>query len=69
MRYLPLQVRPTPSVTLEAQPSDRAARHRASYDVTCRNTGNVPLEMDLAATDANHALTCVAEPPRKRSVS
>jgi len=63
MRYLPLQVRPLPSLTLDVEPSDRSARHRTTYAVTCRNTGNVPLELDLAATDPAHALSCRVEPP------
>ena len=60
--YLPLQVRPVPSLALEVEPSDRAARHHTSYRVTCHNTGNVPLEVDLAATDPGHALSCGLEP-------
>ena len=63
MRYLPLQVRPLPSLGLAVDPSDRSARHRTTYAVACHNTGNVALEVDLAATDPAHALSCRMEPP------
>ncbi len=66
LRFLPVQVQPAPSLALSVEPSDRSARHRTSYGVVCRNTGNVPLEVDLAATDPLHALTCVAEPATLR---
>jgi len=62
VRFLPVQVQPSPSLTLETQPSDRTGKHKASYALICRNTGNVPLEVDLAATDTLRVLTCRAEP-------
>ncbi|HVC14927.1 MAG TPA: carboxypeptidase regulatory-like domain-containing protein [Acidimicrobiales bacterium] len=66
VQFLPVQVRPAPSMSLAVHPSDRTARRRTSYDVVCRNTGNVPLEVDLAATDTAHLLTCRPEPAALR---
>jgi uncharacterized membrane protein len=63
VRYLPLHVQPAPSLSLAVTPADRTARRRSSYAVVCHNTGNVPLGVDLAATDPSHALTCRVEPP------
>ncbi len=63
VRYLPVQVRPLPSLALAVEPSDHSARHRAAYGIVCHNTGNVPLEVDLAATDPAHVLSCRVEPP------
>jgi hypothetical protein len=62
VRYLPLQVRPAPSLSVAVDPSDRSARHRATYPVVCRNTGNVPLEVELAAADPVHEITCTLQP-------
>lgn len=62
VRYLPLQVRPAPSMTLAVATSDRTAKHKTSYDLACRNTGNMPLEVDLAATDPTRALHFQVEP-------
>jgi len=62
MRFLPLEVSPAPSLALDIDTSDRSARHRAAYAVVCRNTGNVHLDVELAATDPAHELTCHVEP-------
>ncbi|MGH8979527.1 MAG: carboxypeptidase regulatory-like domain-containing protein [Acidimicrobiales bacterium] len=62
VRYLPLQVSPAPSLALAVATSDRTAKHHTSYDVTCRNTGNMPLDLELAATDPTRSLRCTMEP-------
>ncbi len=60
---LSVQVQPTPSLTLRVTPADRTSRHQTSYKLTCENTGNTALDVDLAASDLTHALRFALEPP------
>ncbi len=53
---VPLIVAPTPGLAVTAVPAERSGRSRARFQVICDNTGNTPLDVDLAAVDASRTL-------------
>jgi hypothetical protein len=55
---LPVEVNvtPVPRATLRADPPVRTGRHQAKYRLVCTNGGNVPLDISLAASDAERAV-------------
>jgi hypothetical protein len=53
MLVLPIEVEvvPAPRLALRAEPLVRSGRHKANFRIVCVNTGNVPLDISLAASD------------------
>lgn len=62
-RFLPIEVRAAPGLAVSTDPVERSGRSRCTFSILCRNTGNVPLDVELAATDADRALTCRFDRP------
>jgi 5-hydroxyisourate hydrolase-like protein (transthyretin family) len=52
---LPVVIPPDAAATITVLPAARSSRHRAVYTVVVDNTGNVPLDMGLAASDPDRA--------------
>jgi hypothetical protein len=52
---LPVVIPPEAAATVTVLPAARSSRHRANYTVVVDNTGNVPLDMGLAASDPDRA--------------
>ena len=52
-----VEVAPAPNAVLQAVPLVRNGRHKARFQLVCDNTGNTPLELSLAASDAERAVT------------
>src|SRR5579875_1228598 len=50
------EVEPDPSASVTAVPTVSSGRKRTTFAIVVDNTGNVPLEMSLAATDPDRAL-------------
>ena len=50
---LPIEVEvvPMPGGGLRAEPLVRSGRHKATFRIVCSNTGNIPLDVSLAASD------------------
>jgi hypothetical protein len=50
---LPIEVEvvPVPGGSLRAEPLVRSGRHKATFRIICTNSGNVPLDISLAASD------------------
>lgn len=57
------RVVPVPNAALTVLPPVRAAKRRARYGVVLDNTGNVPLDAALAASDPDRTLTPRFDPP------
>ncbi len=74
---LPLEVEvvPAPRVALRSEPLVRSGRHKARFRILCANTGNVPLDVSLAATDPERVVVSrfspatLALPPGRTSVA
>jgi hypothetical protein len=56
VEHLPVVIPPDPGATVTVLPTVRASRHRASFNVVVDNTGNVPLDLTLAASDPDRAV-------------
>jgi hypothetical protein len=56
VELLPVDVPPEPGATLTVLPAVGTGRKRTSFSVVADNTGNVALDLRLAATDPDHAV-------------
>jgi len=63
---LDLVVAPRPELTLSCRPQLIRARRQARFAVHLTNSGNVPLDVELAAVDADRAVTTAFRPARLR---
>jgi hypothetical protein len=60
---LDLVVAARPQLVLRTEPSLRRAHRRATFLVSCRNAGNVPLTLVLSAEDPERAVRTTFSPP------
>lgn len=58
-----LAVEPAIAATMQLRPSLVNAGKRAEFGVVLTNTGNVPTEFNVVATDPNRVASCVTVPP------
>jgi hypothetical protein len=61
---LPIEVEiaPAPGALMHAVPLVRTGRHKARYQLVCDNIGNTPLDVSLAASDAERAVSSRFDP-------
>ncbi|HEU5268931.1 MAG TPA: carboxypeptidase-like regulatory domain-containing protein [Jatrophihabitans sp.] len=63
---LDLLVPPRPELTLSCRPQLIRARRQARFAVHLSNTGNVPMNVELVAVDADRAVSSAFQPARLR---